>query len=95
MDQVIVLTSFFAKWWLEKVLNTTNVFVTYTKTQGFPGSSGGKDLGLIPESERSPGGGNATHSSILAWRIQWTEERGGLQSTTEQLTHTPSKAQCC
>ena len=22
----------------------------------------------------------ATHSSILAWRIQWTEELGGLQS---------------
>ena len=21
----------------------------------------------------------ATHSSILAWRIQWTEESGGLQ----------------
>ena len=31
----------------------------------------------------------ATHSSILAWRISWTEEPGGLQSmglhTTEQL----------
>ena len=34
-----------------------------------------------------------THSSILAWRIPWTEESGGLQSmglqesdTTEQLT---------
>ena len=24
--------------------------------------------------------GIATHSSILAWRIPWTEERGGLQS---------------
>ena len=22
----------------------------------------------------------ATHSSILAWRIQWTEKLGGLQS---------------
>ena len=35
----------------------------------------------------------ATHSSILAWRISWTEEPGGLQSTglqeldkTEQLS---------
>ena len=32
----------------------------------------------------------ATHSSILAWRIPWTEEPGGLQSmgsdTTEWLT---------
>ena len=25
--------------------------------------------------------GMATHSSILAWRIPWTEEPGGLQST--------------
>ena len=24
--------------------------------------------------------GMATHSSILAWRIPWTEEAGGLQS---------------
>ena len=40
--------------------------------------------------------GMATHSSILAWRISWTEEPGGLRSmwshrvdTTEatQLTH--------
>ena len=36
----------------------------------------------------------ATHSSILAWRIPWTEEPGGLQSmgtqesdTTERLNH--------
>ena len=25
-----------------------------------------------------------THSSILAWRIPWTEEPGGLQSTGSQ-----------
>ena len=37
----------------------------------------------------------ATHSSILAWRIPWTEELGGLQSmghkeldTTERLHFT-------
>ena len=28
--------------------------------------------------------GLATHSSILAWRIPWTEEPGGLQSTRSQ-----------
>ena len=28
--------------------------------------------------------GKATHSSILAWRIPWTEEPGGLQSTGSQ-----------
>ena len=26
----------------------------------------------------------ATHSSILAWKIPWTEEPGGLQSTGQQ-----------
>ena len=28
--------------------------------------------------------GMATHSSILAWRIPWTEESGGLQSLGSQ-----------
>ena len=28
--------------------------------------------------------GMATHSSILAWRIPWTEEPGGLQSIESQ-----------
>ena len=26
----------------------------------------------------------ATHSSVLAWRIPWTEEPGGLQSVGSQ-----------
>ena len=38
------------------------------------------DLGSIPGSGRSPGE-MATHSSIFAWRIPWTEEPGGLPST--------------
>ena len=28
--------------------------------------------------------GMTTHFSILAWRIQWTEELGGLQSMGSQ-----------
>ena len=28
--------------------------------------------------------GMATHCGILAWRILWTEESGGLQSTGSQ-----------
>ena len=31
------------------------------------------------------GEGIATHSSILAWRIPWTEEPGGLQSMGKEL----------
>ena len=30
------------------------------------------------------GGEMATHSSILAWKIPWTEETGRLQSTGSQ-----------
>ena len=30
------------------------------------------------------GKGMVTHSSILAWRILWTEEPGGLQSMGSQ-----------
>ena len=46
-----------------------------------PASAGDvRDVGSIPGLGRSPAGGHATHSSILAWRIPWTEEPGGLQS---------------
>ena len=33
---------------------------------------------------RSPEEEMATHSSLLAWRIPWTEEPGGLQSVGSQ-----------
>ena len=35
------------------------------------------DPGLILESERYPGEGKGYHSSLLAWRIPWTEEPAG------------------
>ena len=39
------------------------------------------DLGSIPLGrEETLEKGMSTHSSILAWRIPWTEELGGLQS---------------
>ena len=44
-------------------------------------ASNARDLGSIPGLGRSPGGGNGNpHSSILAWKIPWTEEPGRLQS---------------
>ena len=43
-----------------------------------------RDMGLIPESERSPEEEMAIHSSILAWRIPWMEEPAGLQFTAAQ-----------
>ena len=42
------------------------------------------NLGSIPGLGRSPGGGNTTHSCILAWEIPWIEEPGGLQSMVLQ-----------
>ena len=47
-----------------------------------------EDPGLIPGSGRSPGEGNSNHSSVLAWRIPWTEETGGLQSVGSQRSGT-------
>ena len=57
---------------------------------GFPGGSAVKnppasagdagDKDLISGLERSPGLEMATHSSILAWNVLWTEEPGELQS---------------
>ena len=51
----------------------------------FPGDLDGKesacnagDPSSIPGSGRFPGKGIATHSSILVWRIPWTEKPGGL-----------------
>ena len=43
-----------------------------------------KRHGSIPGSGRSPGEGHATRSSILAWRIPWTEEPHGLESMGSQ-----------
>ena len=58
---------------------------------GFPGgaviknlSVNAGDTGSIPGLGRSPGGRNAICSSILAWRIPWSEEPGGLQSIGSQ-----------
>ena len=56
----------------------------------FPGGASGKeptasagdlrDVGLIPGSKDFLEKGMATHSSILAWEIPWTEGPGRLQS---------------
>ena len=54
---------------------------------GFPDGSVVKNLLAVQETKvRSLGREDplekemATHSSILAWRIPWTEDPGGLQS---------------
>ena len=46
------------------------------------------DVDSVPGLVRSPGEEMATHSSILAWTIPWTEETGGLQSMGLQKSWT-------
>ena len=61
-----------------------------------PPANGGdvRDMGSILGQEDPLKEGKATHSSILAWKIPWIEEPGGLQSLGLQrirhyLAHTP------
>jgi len=58
---------------------------------GFPAGSAGKesaceagDLGSILGEEDPLEKETATHSSILAWEIPWTEEPGALKSMGSQ-----------
>ena len=64
--------------------SSNNYKVTSTKSS----TCNARDLGSIPGSGRSLEKGMATHSGILAWRIPWTEESGGLQSTGSQRDST-------
>ena len=57
-----------------------------SSSRGFPGDSDCKDFacnagdpGSVPGLGRSPGERMTSHSSVLAWRIPWTEESMGLQ----------------
>ena len=71
--------------------NMSNSLGKVGKKIGFPGGSDGKestcnvgDLGSIPGLGRALEEGMATHSSILAWKIPWTEDPGKLQSIGSQ-----------
>ena len=58
-------------------------WISFPCRSGFPGSSAGReyscsvgDLGSVPGLEDLLEKGTATYSSILAWRISWTEKLG-------------------
>jgi len=62
--------------------------------KNLPANAGdSRNVGSIPGFGRSPGKGNSNSLHILAWKIPWLEELGGLQSmesqseTTEQATY--------
>ena len=65
--------------------------LSHRNTRGFPGAQVVKNLPVMQETwvqfldgEDSLEKEKATHFSILAWRIPWTEEPGGLRSTGSQ-----------
>ena len=60
---------------LYHAVTSVEVFPGGSVVENPPTSAG--DAGLIPGLGISPGRGHATHTSILAWRIPWTEETGG------------------
>ena len=74
----------------KKIIIQTTVFQIksfYKSTRIFLGVQMVKSLSAMQETQvLSPGWEDplekemATHSSILAWKIQWTEEPGGLPS---------------
>ena len=51
------------------------------------------DAGSIPGSGRPLKNKMATHASILAWEIPWTEDRGRLHSTGHQESVTTETKQ--
>ena len=65
--------------------------MAHETTRSFPGGSVVKNLPAMQETQVQSLGqeeplekGMATHPSILARRIPWTEEPGGLQSIASQ-----------
>ena len=53
--------------------------------KNLPANAGdAREAGSIPGSGRYPGEEMAAYSSILAWRIPWLGEPGGLQSIESQ-----------
>ena len=52
------------------------------------GAEDERDMGFIPGWDDPLEEEMATHSSIPAWEIPWTEEPGGLQSIGSQKSQT-------
>ena len=75
---------FIYKKFKNKQNSTDTGLARLTQTIRNPPANAG-DLGSIPWVGKIPlGKGMATQSSILAWRIPWTEEPAALQSTGSQ-----------
>ena len=70
---------------LFKLLSLLLIIVFQQSSKGAPGVAQRQRIlllmqeTLVPASGRSPGEGNGSHSSIIAWEILWTEGSGRLQ----------------
>ena len=78
---------FLARSHLTQTFTQFRRFTIQNTTSGFPVAQTVKDPPAVRETQvRSVGGEDsleeamAAHSSVLAWRIPWTEGPGGLQS---------------
>ena len=75
----------------KQLLDKSQVSYNSTQFDTIPSGSNSKefackvgDQGSVPDQEAPLEKKMATHSSILAWKIQWTEEPGGLESMKSQ-----------
>ena len=73
-----------SKWTITTLQLQQSVFLFLCSSAGKESACSAGDLGVIPELGRSLEREMATHSSIFAWKISWTEEPGGLQSMGSQ-----------
>ena len=85
--QLFYITNILSSWptgyYKSAVVNGAFQMVQLVKNP--PAKAGdSRDEVSVPGPGRSPGVGNATQPSILAWRIPRTEEPGGLQSMGSQ-----------
>ena len=67
-------------------ITLTCVYICLCGSDGKESACNAGDPDLTPGWEDPLEGGVATHSSILAWRIPWTEEPGGLRSIGSEIT---------
>ena len=92
----LALLLFVIESYLMQVIDTISTFLiislcSYTSQMRYPGGTSGKESTCQRRRRKRPtfnslSGrflevGNANSSSILGWKIPWTEEPGGLQST--------------
>ena len=83
--EILVFTLFVDEWLLRLIFKAHSLWGAslVAQVKNLPANVG--DTGEIPVSEWCLEKEMATHSSILAWEIPWTEKPGRLQSMGAQI----------